>query len=67
MDIKNCTTMDIQIKVSEYYGAPAYYSVMPQPIFDALEIAALNDEEFALVDKVLYDKMISDYKIKREQ
>jgi hypothetical protein len=53
-----------KIKVSDYYGIPIYYSVMPQAVFDALEAASLNGEEFALVDKVLYDKMISDYKIK---
>lgn len=57
----------IEIKISDYYGIPSYYSVMPQAIFDALEVAALSNEEFALVDKVLYDKMISDYKIKMER
>jgi hypothetical protein len=37
---------------------------MPQAIFDALEVAALNDEEYATVDKTLFDKMIEDYKLK---
>lgn len=54
----------IKIKVSDYYGNPSYYSVMPKPIFDALEAFALNGEEFAMVDKALYDKMIEDYKLK---
>ena len=53
-----------KIKISDYYGNPSYYSVMPQAIFDALEAANLNSEEFALVDKGLYDKMIEDYKAK---
>ena len=29
----------IQIKVNDYYGNPSYYSVMPESIFDALELA----------------------------
>jgi hypothetical protein len=57
----------VMIHTSSYYGIPSYYSVMPQPIFDALEIAALNGEDFALVDKALYDKMVSDYKAKKER
>lgn len=54
----------IEIEVNKYYGIPAYYSVMPQEIFDALELAALNDEETAMVNKVQFDKMIADYEIK---
>jgi hypothetical protein len=56
-----------KIKVSDYYGEPSYYSVMPQPIFDALEAAALNGEEFATVDKAQFDKMIEDYKLKTQK
>ena len=56
--------MDIQIKVSVYYGNPSYYSVMPQEIFDALELASLKGEEYATVDKEQFDKMIVDYNIK---
>jgi hypothetical protein len=52
----------IKICVNDYYGNPSYYSVMPQPIFDALEVAALNGEEYTTVDKTLFDKMIEDYK-----
>lgn len=51
----------IEIKVNEYYGNPSYYSVMPQEIFDALELASLKGEEFATVNKSLFDKMIVDY------
>lgn len=51
----------IEIKVNEYYGNPSYYSVMPQEIFDALELASLKGEEFATVNKTLFDKMIVDY------
>ena len=56
--------MNVQIKVSDYYGNPSYYSVMPQPVFDALELAALNGDEFSTVDKALFDKMLQDYKLK---
>lgn len=51
----------IQIKVSDYYGTPSYYSVMPRAIFDALEVAALNGEEYIEVKKELFDTMIKDY------
>lgn len=51
----------IEIKVNEYYGNPSYYSVMPQEIFDALELASLKGEEFATVNKSLFDRMIVDY------
>lgn len=60
----NVMMSNIQILVSDFYGVPAYYSVMPQEIFDALELAALKDEEFATVDKLQFDKMIADYKTK---
>ena len=32
----------ITINVADYYGNPSYYSVMPEAIFDALELASLN-------------------------
>jgi hypothetical protein len=51
----------IEIKVNEYYGNPSYYSVMPQEIFDALELASLKGEEFATVDKDMFDEMIVEY------
>ncbi|MDR1755585.1 MAG: hypothetical protein LBR65_01305 [Culturomica sp.] len=51
----------VMIQVLAYYGNPSYYSVMPQPIFDALEAATLNSEDFALVDKTQFDKMIESY------
>lgn len=53
-----------KINVQDYYGNPSYFSVMPQSIFDALEQASLKGEEFALVDKSEFDKMIEDYNIK---
>ena len=56
----------IKIKVNDYYGNPSYYSVMPQDIFDALELASLEGEEFAVVAKEKFDKMIDDYKKKME-
>lgn len=56
----------IRIKVNNYYGNPSYYSVIPQDIFDALELASLQGEEFAVVTKEKFDKMIVDYKKKME-
>ena len=51
----------IQIKVNDYYGNPSYYSVMPEAIFDALELASLKGEEFATVNKSAFDEMIVEY------
>ena len=53
----------IQIKVSDYYGIPSYYPIMPRPIFDALEAATLNGEDYATVDKALFDEMIENYNV----
>ena len=57
-------TMTIGIAVSDFYGVPAYYSVMSEQIFDALELASLKGEETVMVSKAQFDKMIADYKIK---
>lgn len=57
----------IEIKVKDYYGNPSYYSVMPQEIFDALELANLNGEETCKVDKVQFDAMVVEYRKKMEQ
>lgn len=54
----------IEIEVNKFYGVPAYYSVMPQAIFDALELAALNGDKTTMVNKAQFDKMIADYEIK---
>ena len=54
----------ITINVNEYYGNPSYYSVMPDAIFDALELASLKGEQTTTVDKVLFDAMIIKYKEK---
>lgn len=35
----------ITINVADYYGNPSYYSVMPESIFDALELASLRGEK----------------------
>ena len=51
----------IQIKVNDYYGNPSYYSVMPESIFDALELASLKGEELATVESAAFDKMIVEY------
>lgn len=56
----------IQIKVSDYYGNPSYYSVMPQEMFDILELETLKGEEYALVDKTQFETMVESYKKKIE-
>lgn len=61
----NVISASIGITVSDFYGVPSYYSVMPEQIFDALELASLKGEATALVDKAQFDKMIADYKIKK--
>lgn len=55
------------INVSEYYGNAVLYSIMPQSIFNALESAFLQGNEFVDVDKSDFDKMINDYQIKLAQ
>lgn len=57
----------VEIKVNDYYGNPSYYSVMPQEIFDALELASLKGEETCTVNKAKFDAMIVDYQKKMEQ
>lgn len=57
----------IKIKVNDYYGNPSYYSVMPQDIFDALELASLQGEEYATVSKDQFDTMIVEYGKKMKQ
>lgn len=54
----------VEIKVNDYYGKPSYYSVMPQAIFDALETAALNDQETVSVNRRLFDGMVRGYRDK---
>lgn len=54
----------VEINVSEFYGTPAYYSVMPDDIFNALELASLKGESTAIVDKAQFDKMVLDYQNK---
>ena len=54
----------IKIKVADYYGNPSYYSVMPNEIFDALELASLKCETETDVDKALFTQMVDNYKKK---
>lgn len=58
--------MMIEIEVNKYYGVPSYYSVMPEQIFDALELASMKGDKTAMVNKAQFDKMIADYKIKMQ-
>lgn len=57
----------ITINVNEYYGNPSYYSVMPDAIFDALELASLKGEQTTDINKELFDAMIEAYKTKMVQ
>lgn len=52
------------IKVADFYGNPSYYSVMPRPIFDALEQAYLEGKTTVSVAKADFDTMQVDYKAK---
>ena len=54
----------IKIKVSDFYCNPVYYPSMPQALFDLLEAATLNDEEYILADKSQVEQMVEDYKSK---
>ena len=56
----------IKIKVADYYGNPSYYSVMPNEIFDSLELASLKGETEADVDKALFTQRVDNYKKKME-
>ena len=51
----------ITINVADFYGNPSYYSVMPEAIFDALELASLKGEPTTTVDKALFEKMVINY------
>ena len=57
----------ITINVNEYYGNPSYYSVMPDAIFDALELASLKGEQTTDINKELFDAMIEAYKTNMAQ
>ena len=50
----------ITINVNEYYGNPSYYSVMPDAIFDALELASLKGEQTTDINKELFDSIAND-------
>lgn len=54
----------IEIDVNKYYGVPSYYSVMPEQIFDALELASMKGDKTAMVNKAQFDKMIANYEVK---
>ena len=56
----------MKIKVSEYFGKPEYYPVMPPEIFEALEKAFKAGELVAEVDRDLFEEMIEKFKIRRK-
>lgn len=51
----------MKIKVSDYFGKPQYYTVMPPEIFEALEKAFKAGDEFAVVDDELFEEMIEKF------
>ena len=57
----------IKINVNDYYGIASYYSIMPEEIFDELELASLKGEECGVVNKALFDKMIVEYQEKMKK
>ena len=57
----------VEINVNDFYGNPSYYSVMPDAIFDARELASLKGEPTCKVSKTQFDEMIVEYKKKMEQ
>lgn len=57
----------VEIKVNDYYGNPSYYSVMPDEIFDALELASLKGDLTCKVNKSQFDTMVVEYQKKMER
>jgi hypothetical protein len=47
----------IEIKISEYYSNPKYYTCMPEAIFNALEMAFLDGRDTTSVPKSAFDEM----------
>lgn len=56
----------MKIKISDYFGKPEYYPVMPPEIFEALENAFKTGEEYVDVDDELFEDMIDKYKKNRK-
>jgi hypothetical protein len=51
----------IEIKVSEYYNQPKYFAYMPESVFNALEEAFVAGKEAAIVPKVAFEAMLSEF------
>lgn len=51
----------IEIKVSEYYNQPKYFAYMPEAVFNALEEAFVAGKETAIVPKVAFETMLSEF------
>lgn len=51
----------IEIKVAEYYNQPKYFAYMPEAVFNALEEAFIAGKELALVPKVAFETMLSEF------
>lgn len=56
----------IKINTSDYYGKPALYPFMPSKIFNALEKAFKAGDEYAEVDKDLFDEMMDKFNNKKQ-
>lgn len=57
----------MKIKVSDYFGKPEYYSVMPPEIFKALEKAFKAGDEYVNVDDELFEEMIEKFNKRNER
>ena len=49
----------IEIEVNKFYGVPSYYSVMPEQIFDALELASLKGDKNNAPETKVPEKIFS--------
>lgn len=56
----------MKIKVSDYFGKPQYYPVMPPEIFEVLENSFKAGEEYVNVDDELFEEMIDKFKMRRK-
>ncbi|KAF5072832.1 hypothetical protein DSECCO2_197200 [anaerobic digester metagenome] len=57
----------MKIKVSDYFGKPQYYPVMPPEIFEVLEKAFKAGDEYVNVDYELFEEMIEKFNKRNER
>ena len=57
----------IKVEIEGYYNRPEFYPYMPNEIFDKLEAAAMQGEDWAELQKELFDRMVADYERKKKK